>query len=140
MEDPYPLMNPYQGLAIDRSELSLSAGGTIHFSLNAGPLHANKDYVILGSATHVLPGTPIPGSAVELPLVWDSFTDLMIRLLHTPVFHNFLGVLDTGGSADAMLQTGPITPDAVGITLYFSSALYLNFEWASNPVSLTLVP
>jgi len=120
--------------------LSASAGGKIDFSLNAGVGNSGRKFILLGSITGTSPGTPLPGGAALLPLNWDAFTDLVLLLLNTPVFQNFLSTLDGSGKAQAAFNTfGPV-PGAAGLTLSFAYALNNPWDYASNAVNVEIVP
>jgi hypothetical protein len=120
--------------------ISATVGGVAAFSLKAGPSNGNRNYIILGSVTGTAPGTPLPGGQVTLPLNWDVFTNLIIDLLNSPIFSNFMGKLDGTGSANAVFDTlGPI-PGAAGITMQFAYALNNPWNFASNSVAIDVVP
>ena len=61
-------------------------------------------------------------------------------MLNTSVFKNFVNTLDAGGSGTAVFDTlGPI-PGASGVTLYFAYALNKPWDFASNYVTIDIVP
>lgn len=126
-------------LAADTKTLPL-AGGIVNFTMSAGTDNGNRDYILLGSATGTSPGIALPGGAI-LPLNWDPFTDMVLALINTAHFKDFLGVLDAMGMGSAQLDSlGPVSPHLVGIHLYFAYALQLqsgDFA-ASNPVSIEI--
>lgn len=117
-----------------------STGGTVDFQVDAGPEHAGRGYLLLGSVTGTVPGTPLPGGQAVLPLNWDGFTNLVVAFTNTPAFQGFLGTLDGLGRAAPRLDTlGPI-PGTAGITLYFAYTLDAPWEFTSNPVEIQVVP
>ncbi len=59
-------------LAVDLNGVSLAAGGTINFSLDAGPAHAGKFHYLIGSAAGIGPNIVLPGGPV-VPLLPDSW-------------------------------------------------------------------
>lgn len=135
-EDGYPLMSPFGGAALcgERSMLSIDSAGSVPFTLFAGAAGAGRDYLLLGSASGTSPGTTLPGGAAVLPLNYDSFTELVLMLLNTPVFSNFMGTLDGQGLAQAQLATpGPMPPSVEGLTLHFAFALKNPWDTVSNP-------
>lgn len=128
-------------LEADVGELAASAGGESRFTLSAGTAHANRGYLLLGSVSGTVPGTPLPGGAATLPLNWDLFTGLVLALGNTSSFVDFQGNLDELGIAGAMLNTqGPLPPAAVGLTMQFAYALYYPWDVASNPVGIEIKP
>jgi len=133
-------ITPDGTLAADVSEVSESAGGVVNFSINPGPEKAGRNYLMLGSVSGTSPGTPLPGGMATLPLNWDLLTNLTIGLINTPVFYNFMGSLDIFGLATAQFNTlGSFSGG--GITdLYFAYCLAGPFDYASNPVRISIVP
>jgi len=127
-------------LVADADTISANTGGSLNFSLDAGPGNALRNYLLLGSVTGAQPGFPLPGGAATLCLEWDVFTDIVLLLLNTPVFHNFLGSLDSSGQAAAQLNTGPLDPSFAGTNLYFAYCLNAPFDFASNPREIEIVP
>ena len=76
-----------------------------------------------------------------LPLNWDVFTDLVLSLVNTPVFSNFLGTLDGTGSSLAKLNIpGPLPPGLVGTLVYFAYALNNPWDFTSNAEYIEIVP
>lgn len=128
-------------LSADGCTLSAGMGGIINFYLYAGKENANRWYMILGSITGTDPGTPLPGGQVTLPINWDAFTNIVIDLVNTPFFENFLGQLDSEGSGTATFNTyGPLPAEFVGSTLNFAYALNKPYDFVSNPVAIEVVP
>jgi hypothetical protein len=131
---------PPAPLWIDAREISRTSGGTVDFTLNAGADHAGRWYLLLGSLSGTAPGIPLPGGPSALPLNWDPFTDLVLGLLNTPAFDHFMGKLDNDGRAEARLDAPPIPPTgAVGLKMAFAYLLDYPFEFASNPVEVTIL-
>jgi hypothetical protein len=128
-------------LAADTHELSEAVGGAVNFTLAAGPAHANRRYLLLGSVSGTSPGTPLPDGTVTLPLNWDLLTNTIIALLNTPVFANFTGTLDGTGGGTAQFNTfGPLPTGSAGTILYFAYALNMPWDFVSNPVEVHIVP
>lgn len=130
------------GLAADTETLSESTGGTVTFDLCAGKANGQRTYLLCGGTSGTSPGTPLPGGAAVLPVNWDAFSTILFSLVNTPFFQNFTGSLSQkDGSARATLNTfGPLPPDSAGVTLYFAYALNEPWDYASNPVSIEIVP
>ena len=127
-------------LQTDTFMIPENTGGDAAFLLLTGTGNANRNYILLGSITGTDPGTPLPGGKVTLPLNFDIFTNMVINLANTPPFSNFIGKLDSSGSANAVFNTfGPI-PGAAGITMNFAFALNSPWDFASNPVEIEIVP
>jgi hypothetical protein len=132
--------NPHT-IAVDTHTLSESAGGIVNFVLDAGIENANRKYLVLGSATGTFPGTALPGELAILPLNWDPFTDVVLLLVNSPVFMDFMGQLDATGVGAAMLDIpGPLPPGYVGTLLYFGYALNNPWNFASNAEYIEIVP
>jgi parallel beta-helix repeat protein len=140
-EDHFPFMNEngWVTLNVDTLEISAGTGGTINFTLTAGAIHANRDYVLLGSITGTEPGIQLPGGLI-LPLHRDSFTDITFNFANTPFFVNFKGTLDNSGSGNAQFNTlGPLPNVFVGRTVHFAFFLYGPFDFVSSPVAIEIV-
>ena len=115
------------------------AGGAVDFDLWAGPNNGSRNYLLLGSVTGTSPGTTLPGGMATLPLNWDAFTGLVVTYANTPIFKDFMGVLDSNGAASAKLSLGPV-PGFAGTLLYFAYAMNMPWDFASNPVQIEIVP
>lgn len=120
--------------------ISLSAGGKVGFTLEAGPGNKGRSYLLLGSMTGVSPGILLPGGKTTLPLVLDSFTLLTAMAGNSGAFQGFAGVLDGRGQAAAALVIPPGTPRFGSGKLYFAYTLLLPFDFVSRPVAITLAP
>jgi hypothetical protein len=128
-------------LQTDVDTLSEAAGGIVNFSLNTGPLHGGRNYILLGSVSGTNPGTSLPGDKVTLPLNFDFFTSVVFLYLNTPLFHDFLGVLDGAGQGSAQLDTGgAMPPGSAGHIMYFAFTLNNPFNYVSNPAKVIVVP
>jgi plastocyanin len=127
-------------LEADAIEVSLSAGGTVNFDLQAGPAHAGEVYFMLGSLSGTTPGTPFGGLVV--PLNVDSYT---LDLLAAPgaIIAGQLGFLDAAGEANASLTVpAGLDPTLAGITAnhaYFTiNPITTAITSVSNAFPLTL--
>lgn len=116
------------------------AGGTVNFTLDAGLTNASRNYLMLGGVTGTSPGTPLPGGAVTLPLNWDAFTNIVVSLINTPVFADFMGTLNVSGQASAQMNVSALPPGPAGLVMYFAYGLSSPFNFASNPMDVTVVP
>jgi len=131
----------YLSLQVDSYEISARNGGIAHFYLHADFLNAKRNYLIAGSVSGTDPGIILPGGGATLPFVWDSFTFLILANHNTPFLNKFIGKLGNAGSGSASLNTfGPIDPALVGVTMYFAYALNKPWDFASNSVSIKIVP
>jgi len=135
-----PWQNGEEDFTADNHKLYAVEGGTINFSIDTGPIHALRTYLVLASLSGVSPGTLLPGGQSILPLNWDPFTALALSLLNTPVFVDFLGILDSDGLATATLCSTPIPGVYCGITVYFSYCLTSPYNYTSNPVGIHIIP
>jgi hypothetical protein len=125
-------------LSSDTTTLS-ELGGTVNFMIDAGMDHAQRTYLLLGSVSGTDPGTPLPGGQATLPLNWDAFTDLVLNLINTSVFFDFLGNLDASGIATAQLNAPPL-PGYAGLVMHYAYCLNDPFDFASNPIAIEIVP
>jgi hypothetical protein len=130
-------------LSLSNNQLS-ETGGVIDFFLDGGIGNANSSYHILGSISGTEPGLPIPYGPY-LPLSWDFFTDLVIKMANSPVLPGFRSTLDATGFGSAQFDTlGPLPPGFVGVKLYFAYLLYESSTstifYASNWAKLEITP
>ncbi|MHC4946460.1 MAG: choice-of-anchor Q domain-containing protein, partial [Planctomycetota bacterium] len=127
-------------LAADLYTISCAAGGSIRFDINGSAGNAGRNCLLLGSATGTTPGIALPGGFATLPVTWDPFTDVVLLLVNSVLFTDFLGALDPSGSAAAQLNAPPLDPAYAGMTLYFAFCLNSPFDFVSNPVAVKLIP
>lgn len=138
---PYLEVIVLKPLMTDVYSISEATGGTVNFSLLAGQENAFRCYILLGGVTGTSPGIPLPGGMATLPLNWDVFTQLVVSLMNTSIFMNFMGALDASGNGTAVLNTlGPLPPGTAGITFNFAYALNKDWDYVSNPVFIDVVP
>jgi hypothetical protein len=124
----------------DAYSIPVSAGATIPLSLDAGGANAGRTYLMLGSMSGTLPGHSLPGGSM-IPVNWDYFTDLVLSLLNTAVFQNFMGNLNGSGQASASLNTfGPLDPILIGETAHFAYTLGNPFDYVSNAIPVKFDP
>ncbi len=126
-------------LELDRDEVSLSAGGSVRFTLDAGLSRKGRAYLLLGSMTGTSPGIPLPGKGLTLPLVLDSFTLLTALTGNSGTFRGFAGFLDGNGRASASLVIPPGTSGLAGGKFFFAYTLLSPFDFVSRPVAVRLV-
>lgn len=127
-------------LGADVTSISELYGGTINFSLNAGLANAGRNHVLLGSVSGTSPGTTLPGGMATLPLNWDFFSDFVLRMLNTPMFMDFYGVLDADGRAAAQANFPPHLPSgSAGYTMHYAFALDKPWDFTSNAVAVDIV-
>jgi hypothetical protein len=124
----------------DMVTLSEANGGTINFYLDAGVANANRNYLILGTMSGTSPGYGLPGGIVTLPINYDFFTDIVLLLLNTALFSDFLGVLDGSGTADAVLAAPPLPAGSAGITMHYAYCCNSPFDYVSNPFEIVIGP
>ena len=123
-------------LAIDNDEIESWNGGTVNFTLDATAANAGRQYLIVGSVTGDMPGTPLPGGMTVLPINWDIFTNMTINFAGSAFMPNTFGNLDGNGQATAQLIV-PIFTLAPGADFTMTFAYCLNgkpWDFASNPV------
>ena len=134
----FRILGDSPGLSVDTTTVS-AAGGSVHFVLQAGVALAGRPYLLVGGASGSSPGTLLPGGLVTLPVNQDALTDLILAFLNTSIFSGFQGVLDPTGSASADLNIPPV-PALAGTVMSFAFATTNPFDFASNAVTVTLIP
>lgn len=124
----------------DVDTISAATGGTVNFSLRGGPYNGARNYLLLGGTSGTTPGTLLPGGLETVPINFDWFTDLILANLNTPMFWDFLGVLDDSGIGQAVLNSPPLA-NGVGTVMHFSFVCNDPFDYASfPPKAITIVP
>lgn len=126
-------------LTVDTDELP-EAGGTVNFFLEAGDDNAYRGYLLLGGVSATVPGTPLPGGKAILPLNWDAFTNIVIALMNTAIFSNFMGTLDATGQGTAQMNAPALPAGSAGLKMYFAYCLTSPCDFSSNPVAVEVVP
>ena len=112
----------------------------MNFQMNGGAANPNRNYILLGSITGTTPGTPLPGGLVVLPLRWDLFTGMVISLLNTTLFEDFLGTLDATGKGSAKMSLPPLPPGSAGLKMSFAFACNAPWDYVSNSIPVHIVP
>ncbi|MHC4944888.1 MAG: right-handed parallel beta-helix repeat-containing protein [Planctomycetota bacterium] len=134
-------MDEFLTLKADRDSIPESTGGAVDFILDAGPGNSGRLYLVLGSISGTMPGEILPGGMVTLPLNFDYFTGVILLYLNTPLFDNFLGLLDVRGQSWARLDaTGMIPPGGAGHVMCFSFTMNNPFNFVGNPAFVGIVP
>lgn len=121
------------------ASFSAATGGVIPLVMAGGPGRAGATYVVFSGTSGSVPG--LTYGFQHVPLNYDLFTDLVLPLVNTPFFQNFVGTFDGAGAATAVFAPPPIPAAAVGVTISFSSvAIYPTFSGASVPVNVLIAP
>ena len=126
-------------LAADTRTVPASTGGSVGFTVKAGSSHAKRGYLLVGGITGTSPGLLLPGGKVTLPINPDVFTSLVLAALNTPLFANFLGVLDAGGKGAAKANLPALDSAFVGMKMDFAYCLFGPFDYVSNAVRVEVV-
>lgn len=113
-------------------------GGSVTFQLDAGSENGFRNYFLLGGITGTEPGTSLPGGTTLL-LNWDPYTDILLSFANTPMFSDFMGKLDASGQATAQLNVPPV-PGYAGLVMFYAYTLFSPFGYASNAITMTVVP
>jgi hypothetical protein len=125
-------------LAINNNLIS-SQGGTIDFVLNAGLENGSRTYLIVGGLSGTEPGYPLPGGLSTLPINYDRFTHhILLPMINTSYFTDFMGVLGESGNATAQLNVPPVHGFS-GHSMYYAFCLNDPFDFVSNPVEIKIV-
>ena len=108
-------------------------------TLDAGPVHAGKFYLMVGSATGTTPGTPFAG--LMLPIVVDDYTSFVLANPNGPPLSNSFGVLNGQGQATAEFQAPPgVSLMLLGTQFHHAYLVFnaaLEFDLASNSMPVT---
>ncbi len=135
-----------EGLSVDRLQISVSQGGTQTFLIDLTPAMAGRVYWIIGSTAGTSPGVTI--GFTHVPLNFDGNKGYMAQTLARPnqgELQNTLSALDAHGRARASVTLQPDSDPALAGTVAHHAFMIIEptgrvAVWASNPVSLELVP
>ncbi len=127
------------------SQISLSAGGAQSIAIAAGPQHAGRIFLLLGSVSGTAPGIPV--EALTLPLNVDAYFFATLTAPNAPPLAGSLGTLDAGGAATASFSLQPLTnPALAGLTAQHAYVVLdaqpalLSVPFVSPALSVVLVP
>jgi len=116
------------------------SGGSVDFELNAGSQNGGRSYLLAGSVSGTEPGTLLPGGLATIPLNRDWFTEFILSRLYTPIFSDFVGILDPSGLAAVSLNAPQLNPGWVGTTMHFAYAISNPWDFTSCPAAIEIVP
>jgi len=91
--------------------ISTTTGGKVEYTLNAGKVNANRQYIILGSMSGTSPGKWM--NNIFIPLNFDGFTQRTIALSGTTAFPNFNGFLNAEGHGKAYFNVNASLPPTI---------------------------
>ena len=124
-------------------EISAALGGDLYFSIDVGPSHAGKTWVMAGSGTGTGPLPVAPG--ITVPLTFDPYFQIFLTTPNVAPFVSTLGVLDANGKAIGKIAVPPgVLAGGVGATIYHAAAVYdtglSQVVHATNGAPLAIVP
>jgi hypothetical protein len=123
-------IGPAQPLEVDKDVIDANLGGTLNFTLTAGPDNANRKYGLFGSVTGNSPGTKLPDGTI-VPFNWDIFTTALI------VVGFGFGQLDGNGDGAETLDFPGHTGHTEDATMTFAYGLSgPDWGYASNYVEV----
>lgn len=125
---------PEPTLAADVHSISLASGGTQNLAVDLGAGSGDLVYGLLGSASGTSPGVNL-GGGLTLPLVLDAYSKLTLNTSSSSIFQDFVGVLDSQGTADAALALPPLMDTSLaGLVLRHAG---IAFDANFVPVAVT---
>lgn len=128
-------------LTADVEFVPASTGGVQNLSLDAGVAHAGEIYLVLGSISGTIPGTPVNNQV--LPLNIDQW---LINLLTNPTLQAALGtagLLDANGQGSAFIPVPSGVFVGLGITAhhaFLTVPAVGPIDFVSNAVPLFILP
>ncbi|MEM7307434.1 MAG: sialidase family protein [Planctomycetota bacterium] len=128
-------------LASDIDAISGSAGGVVSFAINVGPNHGGEQYFFTASLTPGPPGIDLPGG-VNVPIQFDSWTQLSVDPAGAGVFRPASTHLDATGSSTAIFDTTSLyipvaTPETLHFTVVtFDASLTATYATATSTVRI----
>lgn len=124
------------------SEISVSLGTTVDFTLDSPNFFAGDTYLIAGSASGTSPGIDFGPSGV-LPLNPDVYFVFSVANANGATFVDTFGTLDGSGNATASLVVGPgQKPGLIGMTFHHAYVVANGFGIVrtSNSVPVLFIP
>ncbi|MCP3917965.1 MAG: DUF5060 domain-containing protein [bacterium] len=138
-QDWIVLLDRGPALEADVAQISVTAGGIQGLTLAPGPTFAGRPYLVLGTMSGSTPGFPV--GSIQVPLNFDTYTRFTSLNWNSPDLQNTQGNLDGAGTGFARIRIAPgAWAPMVGETLHHAFVLIDGRNYASNPVSLLLVP
>jgi len=134
-----PIPDAVPSLTADPSSISLRVGGTQTLTLDAGPIHAGRRYLVLGSASGKEP--PFLLHLLQVPLRLDPYFGLTLAHPNTWIAGSY-GILDDRGRAKAHITI----PKSMGSSsvLHHAYVVFrlhpLTFYAVSDAAPLELTP
>lgn len=123
--------------------ISVSGGGEQELRLHAGPEHAGRRFVVLGSLGDATAPATFRGAA--LPLAADRYFEHTAARPHSRTLQGARGALDAGGRAVATfrVEPGALAPSWAGRTVTHAFVLLDDdgsVVFVGDPVTVRLVP
>ena len=136
-------VSPFEDLG-GTEEISLSAGGSQELSLFLPREFEADFYLVLGSASGTMPGTP--AGSLNLPLNFDAYTQFTLESVNSSILSPSFGAFDAFNTASTTFLIPPGSNPAVAgstlhhayITLDLSSVIDIQF--VSEAIPVTLIP
>ena len=125
------------------SSISVSAGGTQAFTLDAGPGEGGALYLLLGTLSGTDPGVPFDDLLV--PLNIDAYLLRTLLKPNAPPLAGSFGALDANGQSTASFTLGAAqVPSLAGLTAHHAFVTFdvvgFGLSMASNAVGLDFPP
>ena len=134
-----------QDLVLTTSDnaVSLQEGKLVKFNFDFGSLLADQFFLVLGTASGILPGTPLTPS-ITLPLNPDAYTNTLLANPNQPPIVPSFGGLDALGRGFTFLNIPANTdPNLAGLLLHHAVVAIQTtgqIGGASNATPLVLMP
>jgi hypothetical protein len=113
----------------------------VPLTVRAGAHRSGRPYLIGGSLSGQVPGTPLPGGIV--PLNVDGLTVFLLLTVGSPFTPGFVGTLDAQGGAGATLDLrafAPLPPALAGVRITLAAWVHRSVHDlsgdASNPADV----
>lgn len=126
-------------LSADAHLAWLDKGAAQHLTIDVGPAHADRGYLVVGSVSGTAPGFAVGG--VHVPLNPDFWSATTIGHPNSPLLQGTLGSLDANGRGVAAIRLPPLPlPSLHGLSLAHAAVVFdkNGLRTATNPVLLTL--
>lgn len=130
-----PLVDLHAGF----DAVEASGGAAVPFTINLGAPLAGNFFILLGSASGTVPGTPF--GSLTLPLNFDAFFRRSVQQANGPVFENTSASLDDDGRATPrLIAPAQMLLPLVGHRLDFAVAVLGPTQAVSGNAGFDVLP
>jgi len=125
-------------MTANTTTMKVTTGGSQNWNIDFGPAYAGEVYLVLGSSSGWTPGITV--GSIQIPLIPDMYSNIIINRANSMFFPNSLGSLDGQGRASSAIVLNPLPTSLIGATLYHATVAFSSspeLVATTNAVTLT---